>query len=143
MVVLPDLNIMFCTYLLTDNILWVTLSTYIYYTTREPTKKTSYINGLYNRSTNTVKHGSASQTNGNFLFLVRRLNILWAINQGRNGEFVTLVFLPVLNDNDVFRKLSAIIDFLSVTKNILLHRIYIAGIVYHYNVLLSLFTERR
>jgi len=95
MVVWPDSNIVFCTYQSTDNILWVELSTY---TTREPTKKTPY-----NRSTNTIKR-PASQTNGNFLFLVRRLNILWAINQGRSWRFVTLVFLSVLNDNDVFWK---------------------------------------
>jgi len=61
--------------------------------------------GLHNRSTNTVKR-FASQTNGNFLFLVRRLNILRAINQGPSRGFVTLVFLHVLNDPDVFRQLT-------------------------------------
>lgn len=114
MQVRPDLNIIFCTYLLTNNILWVALSTYNIIL-RVNLLKIHRINGLYNRSTNTLKR-PASQTNGNFLFLVRRLNILWAINQGPSRGFATLVFLHVLNDNDVFQQLPTNMDFLSVWK---------------------------
>lgn len=95
---------------------------YLYYTTREPTKKTPY-----NCSTNTVIR-STNQTNGNFLFLVRRLNILWAINQGRSWRFVTLVFHPVLSDNDVFRKPTTPRLF-KCLKNVLSFYVVCTGIV--------------
>lgn len=63
-----------------------------------------------------VAKRSAGQTICNFLFLVKLLNILWAINQDRSRGFVTLVFLAVLNDNHVSRQLPLPLDFLSVWK---------------------------